>query len=417
MPGPGEEIYALMGRMYPICRSITGQGVRETLSILRELIPLDVHEVPSGTRVFDWTVPLEWNITGAFIKDAGGKRVVDFTNSNLHVMSYSVPVKQRVVADELKKHVFTLPEHPDWIPYRTSYYAEDWAFCLSHRQLMALGDGPFDVEIDSTLRPGSLTYGECLLKGESTEEVLISTHICHPSLANDNLSGVATAVFLAKHIMAGKHRYSYRFLFIPGTIGAITWLALNLEAAKRIQHGLVLTGLGDPGKLTYKKSRREDTEIDQVAVHVLKTGTGAFDVRSFSPYGYDERQYCSPGLNLPVGRLSRTPYGEYAEYHTSADNMEFVQAEKLGQSFNALAQMLWILEHNRRYVNLLPFCEPQLGKRGIYGKQGVDRDAILWVLSMSDGGHSLLDIAEKAGTEFSSICRAAEELLGVGLIE
>jgi aminopeptidase-like protein len=415
--GPGAEMHGLMTRLFPICRSITGSGVRDTLRILGEGVPLEVHEVPSGTSVFDWTVPPEWNIRGAFIQDPRGRRVLDFSESNLHVVSYSIPVRKKVEAGELARHLHTLPDHPDWIPYRTSYYSPDWGFCLRHGALASLGEGPFDVEIDATLQPGSLTYGECVLKGRSEEEVLISTHVCHPSMANDNLSGIAMAAQLARHLAAGTHRYTYRLLFTPGTIGAITWLALNRDVVPRIRHGLVLTGLGDPGELTYKKSRRGDTEIDAAARHVLKGRGGASEVREFTPYGYDERQYCSPGFDLPVGRLTRTPFGEYPQYHTSADDLAFVREEMLDDSFSALSEIIWTLEHNRRYVNLSPFGEPQLGRRGIYPQAERDRDALLWVLNMSDGEHSLLDIAETARTDFASVEKAASALRQARLIE
>ena len=286
-----DEMLALIRRLYPICRSITGNGVRETLHIMQEQIPLEIHEVPSGTKVFDWTVPDEWNIDDANISRMNGEKLIDFKKLNLHVVSYSTPFEGTVTLEELKQHVHTIPEHCDWVPYRTSYYKRDWGFCMAHTQLQSLTDREYRVCIQSSLKPGSLTYGELFLPGRTRDEVLISCHICHPSLCNDNLSGVALAVALAKQLSQADLRYSYRFLFIPGTIGSITWLALNTEKARSIRHGLVVTGVGGPGNPTYKKSRRGNAEIDRATAHVLGHA-GPHTVLEFTPYGYDERQYC-----------------------------------------------------------------------------------------------------------------------------
>jgi aminopeptidase-like protein len=419
----GQNMHALIAELYPICRSITGDGVRETLRRLQRFIPLTVHEVPSGTQVFDWTVPREWNIRDAYVKSSRGERVIDFQKSNLHVLNYSVPIHKRMPLQELKAHLVTLPDHPDWIPYRTSYYKENWGFCLSHKQLLELSEGEYEVVIDSSLKDGHLTYGELLLPGETTDEILISCHICHPSLANDNLSGVAVACILARHLSNLPRRFSYRFLFIPGTIGAITWLSLNESKVCNILHGLVLAGVGDAGPLSYKKSRRGNTEIDRVAVHVLRQFGPNIKVFDFSPYGYDERQYCSMGFNLPVGRLSRTPHGTFPEYHTSADNMSFVHPGSLSESYSSCQSILSILERNRTYLNTNPKCEPHLGKRGLYRVIGGAPDsgamelAMLWVLNLSDGEHSLLDIAERAQLSFDSIYQAAVALQEHGLLE
>jgi aminopeptidase-like protein len=411
----GHEMYQLISELYPICRSITGNGFRETLHIIKKYIPLTIHEVPTGTEVFDWTVPKEWNIRDAYVKNARGERVIDFQKSNLHVLNYSVPVKAKMSLTELKKHLFTLPDHPDWIPYRTSYYKENWGFCMSHNVLMNLDEGEYEIFIDSTLENGSLTYGELYMPGSVEDEILISCHSCHPSLANDNLSGISLATLLAKRIGSGGHRYSYRFLFIPGTIGAITWLSKNEENVSKIKHGLVLSGLGDSGNISYKKSRRGNAQIDQVAYHVLKHSGDAFDILDFSPYGYDERQYCSPGFNLPVGCLSRTPYRRYPEYHTSADNLGFVRPGSLGDSFDKVLAILSILENNRTYKNMYPKCEPQLGKRGLYFSIGSNELALLWVLNLSDGNETLLDIAERSGLTFDLIKAAADTLFEHGL--
>lgn len=419
----GEEMYSLIADLYPICRSITGDGVRRTLGMLRELIPLEIHEVPSGTPAFDWTVPKEWNIRDAWIADPSGRKVVDFQACNLHVLNYSVPVHERLPLAELKKHLFTLPDKPDLIPYRTSYYKETWGFCLSHNQLQALPEGEYEVRIDSTLEDGSLTYGELFLPGESEREVLLSTHVCHPSLCNDNLSGVTVMTWLARELQARpRRRYSYRFLFIPGTIGSITWLARNEERAGRIAHGLVAANLGDPGTFHYKKSRRGDAEIDRALLAVLEASGETFGVENFVPFGYDERQYSSPGFNLAVGSLTRTPYGRYPEYHTSADNLDFVRPEALEGSLRTYLAVMDVLEGNRRYLNLNPKCEPQLGRRGLYRTIGGDdagraRElALLWVLNLSDGEYSLLDIAERSGLAFTAIREAADALLEVGLL-
>jgi aminopeptidase-like protein len=412
----GHEIYALIEELYPICRSITGDGFRKTMGILQRHVPLQVYEVPSGTRVFDWTVPREWNIRDAYVKDGSGNRVIDFQKSNLHVVSYSTPIRQVMPLESLRPHLFTLPDHPDWIPYRTSYYRENWGFCLSDRDYRDLNEGEYEVLIDSTLDDGYLTYGELHLPGREKAEILISCHACHPSLCNDNLSGVAIATMLARQISMAKQRYSYRFLFIPGTIGAITWLARNEDKVPNIRHGLVLSGLGDPGGLTYKKSRRGDAEIDRVVCHVLRRPGSAHGIFDFDPYGYDERQYCSPGFDLPMGRLSRTPYGTYPEYHTSADNLSFIRPGSLGDSFDRIREVFDVLESNRAYVNLSPKCEPQLGKRGLYASVGEAERALLWVLNMSDGGHDLLSISDRSGMEFVSLREAAQRLVDADLL-
>jgi aminopeptidase-like protein len=413
----GKEMHKLISDLYPICRSITGNGLRQTLDILRQQVPLEIHEVPSGTAVFDWTIPREWNIRDAYVRNSQGEKVIDFQQSNLHVVSYSIPVRAKMPLDELKKNLFTLPEHPDWIPYRTSYYKDNWGFCLSHNQLLHLKDDEYEISIDATLEEGRLSYGEYYIKGDTDSEVLISSHVCHPSLANDNLSGVIVALFLAKHLGARRPRYSYRFLFIPGTIGSIAWLCRNEVNASKVNHGLVLACMGDPGQSSYKKSRRGNAEIDQATIHVLKHSGQSYEVFDFSPYGYDERQFCSPGFNLPVGCLMRTPHGRFPEYHTSADNLEFIQPQYLADSFSKCLSILEILENNRKYLNRNPKCEPQLGKRGLYRSTGGDAEArnnelaMLWILNLSDGNYTLLDIAEKSGLPFDLIKTATDALL------
>jgi len=418
----GRDLHGFAAEMFPICRSITGDGIRQTLELIGRRMPLQIFEVASGTAVFDWTVPKEWNIRDAYIRIPGGRRVVDFQQNSLHILNYSTPVRTTMSLAELKPHLFSIPDHPDWIPYRTSYYQSNWGFCLSHNQLQALEEREYEVCIDSTLENGHLTYGECYLPGRSSDEVLISCHACHPSLANDNLSGIAVATFLAELLSGRDLRYSYRFLFIPGTIGAITWLARNRENADKIRHGLVLTGIGDKGGFHYKKSRRGDAEIDRAAALVFRHCGEASEVLEFSPYGYDERQYCSPGFNLPVGCLTRSVWGTFPEYHTSADNLDFIQPVQLARSLRLCVGIVDVLEHNRRYRNLSPYCEPQLGKRNLYRPTGgesigLEINARLWVLNLSDGEHSLLDITERSKLPFAVIHDAAEMLWHGGLLE
>jgi aminopeptidase-like protein len=347
--------------------------------------------------------------------------VLDFRQSNLHVLQYSIPVHKKLPLDELKPHLFTLPDHPGWIPYRTSYYSENWGFCLSHDELLALPDGTYEVRVDSTLEDGNLSYGECYLPGRTSEEILISCHVCHPSLANDNLSGIVVATFLAQLMNGRNHQYSYRFLFAPGTIGAITWLAQNRETARRIRHGLVLTCIGDSGGFHYKKSRRGNAEVDRAALHALQHCGEPFETLDFSPYGYDERQYCSPGFNLPVGCLMRSVWGTFPEYHTSADNLDFIRPQQLARSVRLCAAIFDVLENNRSYRNQSPYCEPQLGRRNLYPSIGSEShrteiSARLWTLNLSDGEHSLLDISERSGIPFASIRDAADLLHENGLL-
>jgi aminopeptidase-like protein len=419
----GREMYRLIEDLYPICRSITGDGVRETLRRIGRFVPLMIHEVPTGTKVFDWTIPREWNIREAHIKNREGEKIVDFLRSNLHVLNYSIPVHKVVTREELRAHVHTLPEYPEWIPYRTSYYKEAWGFCLSQRQWESMNDPEYEVSIDATLADGSLTYGEFYLAGAIPDEVLVSCHVCHPSLCNDNLSGVSLVAFVAMILKDIPRRYSYRFLFVPGTIGAITWLAKNEATVSKIRHGLVVACVGDPGPFTYKKSRRGDAEIDKAVAHILGRRGIPYSITEFSPYGYDERQYCSPGFNLPVGSLTRTPNGRYPEYHTSADDLMFVRPESLGESLQMYLDVIEAIETNRTYINLNPKCEPQLGKRGLYeaivGRADTAKSemAMMWVLNLSDGGNSLLDISERSGFKLEQIKNMADVLLDHGLLE
>jgi aminopeptidase-like protein len=419
----GEAMMALVEELFPICRSITGAGVRQTLAILQRYIPLEVDEVPSGTEVLDWTVPLEWNIRDAYIARDDGRHVVDFAANNLHIVQYSQPIDTTMPLGALRPHLHSLPDRPDWIPYRTSYYAANWGFCLTHRQLSALAEGTYRVVIDSDLRSGYLTYGELLIPGETSDTVLFSCHICHPSLANDNLSGMVIATMLARYIQTLHPRHSYRFLFIPGTIGSLTWLARNEDKVGQIVHGLVLSCLGDPGGMTYKQSRRGNATIDRIVAHVLRHDEVPHRVRPFVPYGYDERQYCSPGFDLPIGCLMRTPNGEYPEYHSSADNLSLLRAESLAHSLAVLRRIVNVIEGDHLYRTRNPKGEPQLGRRGLYATMGgqrtasYDQMALLWVLNLADGRYSLLDMAERAGLPFAAIRAAADALLGAELLE
>ena len=423
IPGnSGESMISLITELYPINRSITGDGVRETLRKLQGHIDLQIREVPTGTKVFDWEIPREWNIRSAHIEDSHGNRIVNFDDHNLHVVGYSTPVNRTMTLEDLKPHLHSLPDKPDWIPYRTSYYNDDWGFCLAHKSLCAMEDDQYKVVIDSVLVDGSLTYGELLLPGEDEEEIVIFAHTCHPSLCNDNLSGISLAVHLAAELAKHETHYSYRFVFAPATIGSITWLAQNKDGLGRIAGGLVLSVIGDDGPLVYKQSRRSNSEMDRAAEYVLKTHFQDSRIEPFSPWGYDERQFCSPGINLPVGRLTRTPHGEYPEYHTSADDLSIVEAKSLSDSLVAVWQILEVFESNVRYINTQPFGEPQLGRRGLYRKLGGYQDvadrqlAMLWILNQSDGTNSILDIAEKAGMPFELVRSVVDDLLGVELL-
>jgi aminopeptidase-like protein len=421
-PASGQWMHDLAADLFPLPRSITGDGVRATLARLGQEIPLEVHEVPTGTPVLDWTVPDEWNVREAWIAAPDGTRVVDYADSNLHLVGYSVPLRTRLPLAELRSHLHTLPDQPGLIPYRTAYYADTWGFCLPHAQLEQLPDGDYEVCIDATREPGSLSYGECVLPGEIDDEVLISCHVCHPSLANDNLSGLVVATALARELAAAPRRHTFRFLFAPGTIGAITWLGLNRAGAERIAHGLVLTCLGDSGRSTYKRSRRGDAAIDRAVAHVLAGSGDDHEIRDFIPWGYDERQYCSPGFDLPVGCLMRTPHGEYPEYHTSADDLDLLRPDSLADSLAKLRRIAAVIEGDRTLVNLSPHGEPQLGRRGLYDTIGGATDphaaqlALLWVLNGSDGTRTLLEIADRAGMPFEAIEHAAQALLEHGLV-
>jgi aminopeptidase-like protein len=418
----GAEAYELIERLFPFCRSLTGSGVRATFDVIEEHIPLQRTELASGTQVFDWTVPDEWNIRDAYIASSDGARVVDFRESSLHVVSYSEPVRTRMRLEDLRERLYTLPEQPDVIPYRTSYYDRTWGFCLPHRRLLELAPGEYEVVIDSTLAPGHLSYAELRLQGSSEDEVLISTYVCHPSLANDNLSGIAVATMLAKQLAERELRHSYRIVFAPGTIGPLAWLHTNRTTLDRVKHGLSVSCIGDAGGMTYKRSRRGSAEIDRAVELVLRDSGAAHRILDWEPWGGDERQFCSPGFDLPVGCLMRTPHGGFDGYHTSADDLERVRPESLARSVQTCLDVVDVLETNRTCINLSPYGEPQLGRRGLYRSSGGavqspdDERALLWVLNLSDGGASLLDVAARSGLPYPVIVRAAQRLQRAGLL-
>ena len=407
----------LAARLFPICRSITGEGVRETLHILQEFADLTIHAVSSGTPVFDWSVPLEWNVSEAWIANTRGERVIDFATNNLHLLQYSQSFDGVLKRSELELYLHSLPDQPKLVPYKTSYYRETWGFCLSEEQKSSLLDEEYVVHIATTLQLGVLNYGEFLIPGKVAEEVLISTHICHPSLANDNLSGIVVALNAVRYFTENPGYYSLRLVLVPGTIGAITWLATNITKLDLIRHGLVITGLGAGDRFHYKRSELESNLVDRIAEMTLRESDEPFTILPFSPYGYDERQYNSPGIRLPVGCLMRTPHGTYPEYHTSADNLDFLNVDALEKSSDLLIQIIRNLSANRVYRNTLPFCEPHLGRRGLYSSDPEENLAFLWVLNQSDGSHSLLDIATRSRMTFSRIAASAARLFEAGLLE
>jgi aminopeptidase-like protein len=417
-----RSMYDLMVELFPICRSITGDGLRETLHRIGKIVPLELTEVPTGTPAFDWTVPDEWNIRDAWVAEADGRKVIDFQASNLHVVNYSVPVRRRMTLADLRPHLHTIPDHPTWVPYRTSYYAENWGFCLSEDDLRRMPDSEYDVVIDASLEPGSLTYGECVLPGRCSDEVLVSSHVCHPSLANDNLSAVVAGVTLARLLAGTAHHYTYRFLFAPGTIGAIVWLARNEHELDRLRAGLVLACVGDDGPLVYKRSRRGDTTIDRAAAHVLDHRRAGDEIVDFSPYGNDERQFCSPGFDLPVGAVTRSGHDRNERHHSSADDLDSISPAALADTVLACLDILRVIDDDATVVSLNPKGEPQLGRRGLYRafggrfEQDALESALLWVMSCGDGRHTLLDVAECSGLPFGIVDEAARALENVELV-
>ena len=418
----GAEALELMRTLYPLCRSLTGDGVRATFDALERHIPLRRTEVASGSEIFDWIVPDEWNIRDAYVATPDGTRVIDFGRSTLHVVGYSEPIHARMPLTQLRERLHTLPDRPDVIPYRTSYYHRTWGFCLSHADLLALEDGEYEVMIDSTLAPGHLTFAELVLEGELKDEVLISTYVCHPALAHDNLSGIAVAALLGKALSRRRLRHTFRILFAPGTIGPLCWLHANRDRLDRVAHGVAISCIGDDGDFTYKRSRRGSAAVDRAVALVLRDADKPHRVLEWEPWGGDERQYNSPGFNLPVGTLQRTPHAEYDGYHTSADSLDRMSADGMADAVRTLLAVVDVLETDRTLVNRSPYGEPQLGRRGLFRTSGGavatpdDERALLWVLNQSDGATRLVDIAAASGLAYPVIRRAAERLEHVELV-
>lgn len=421
-----NEIEKYFDKLWPICRSITGNGLRESFKILQEIIPLTLTEVLTGTEVYDWTIPKEWNIKDAYIICPDGKKIADFKINNLHVVNYSSPVNFELSFDELAKHLHYIPEMPDAIPYITSYYKETWGFCITYNEFLGLEKkGIYKVVIDSTLERGSLTYGECIIKGDSEEEVLFSTYLCHPSMANNELSGPLVQAFLYKKIAAlPKRKYTYRFLFAPETIGVITYLnKVGNHLKEKLIAGYVITCCGDEGNFVYKESKRINSLADSVAKHILKYQKVNYEVIPFSVGGSDERQYCSPGFNLPVGSLTRSMYQKYKEYHTSLDNKSFISFDAMEKTIEVYFQFVRALEINDIYINTIPYCEPQLGKHGLYPSSvnpTESRKLIhdrMHLLTYADGNHSLLEIAELKNINVFDLEIHLEPLLHAGILK
>jgi len=414
----GSEMYYLMEKLFPICRSITGNGVRETLKIINNLIPLNIHEVPSCTKVFDWTIPDEWNIIDAYVKDENGKRVIDFHNSNLHVVGYSIPYEGKLSLTILKNHLHTLPDQPDLIPYVTSYYDKRWGFCLAHNELLKLKDDFYYVKIDSVLEPGHLTYADLVIDGQTEEEILISTYVCHPSMANNELSGPVVSTYLAKYLLDSKDKpfYTYRFVFCPETIGSITYLNQHLNHLKeKVIAGYVINCIGDPGPFSYLLTKSENSLVDRITLHALKHSNQEYNIFSYLERRSDERQYNSPGVDLPVGSLMRTKHASYPEYHTSGDNLDFVTQDALNESLEMYIRCIEMLENNRTYESLT-ICEPQLGRRGLWPNLSIKGSSTSWrlmrdIISYSDGSNDLLCIADKVNRPFWELYPIVDQLV------
>lgn len=420
----GEQIYSLAKKLWGINRSITGEGVRKTLGIIQEILPeLQIHEVPSGAKVFDWTVPQEWRVNNAYIIDPYGKKICDFSVNNLHLVGYSVPIHTKLRLSELQKHLHSIPEQPTAIPYVTSYYKRDWGFCISQLKRESLPDGEYEVVVDTEIFNGSLTYGELLIKGDYEEEVFFSTYVCHPSMANNELSGPVVTTHIAQWLISRESRkFSYRFVFVPETIGSITYLSKNLDLLKsRVFAGFNVSCVGDDRCYSYLPSRNGKTLSDAVAKHVLKYLCPEYKTYQWKDRGSDERQYCSPGIDLPIASIMRTKYGEYPEYHTSLDDLEYVVSPKgLQGGYDALRLAIEVIEANS-YPRSTTLCEPQLGKRGLYPtlstkSSGVNVRLMMDLLTWADGSKSLLDIAELCEVSIWELLPIVEDLLGHQLL-
>jgi aminopeptidase-like protein len=417
----GSQMHQLLVELFPICRSLTGDGVRQTLRILKRYIALGMHEVPSGTRAFDWTVPKEWNIRDAFIADEAGVRVVDFKQCNLHVVGYSAAVDRWMTLDELQPHLYSHEDKPDAIPYVTSYYSERWGFCLAHRERLKLRPGRYHVVIDSTLADGHLTYAEHVVPGATSDEVLVSTYVCHPSMANNELSGPVVSTFIARWVASAPRRYTYRFVFLAETIGSIVYLSKNLESLKKNVIAVFnLSCIGDDRAYSYVASRYENTLADRVARAALASIDPGYNRYSFLDRGSDERQYGAPGVDLPVVTLCRSKFGEYPEYHTSLDDPTVVTASGLAGGYALVRDCLELLERNRRF-KVTCLCEPQLGKRGLYptvskGRADEALRRMMNTIAYADGTNDLIAIAEKVGATPAALYDIVDRLVGAGLL-
>ena len=419
----GERMYELADRMFPICRSITGDGFRKSLAMIREVVPeIEVHEVPTGTAVFDWTVPREWNIRGGWIRTLKGETIVDFRDTNLHVVGYSVPIHKVVSREQLLEHVYTQKDQPEWVPYVTSYYKERWGFCMSERQKERLVDDEYEVMIDSTLEDGHLTYGELIVKGETTDELLFSTYLCHASMANNELSGPSVMTELMRYVLGMAHRrYTYRFVIIPETIGSITYLSRHLEEMReRVKAGFVLSCVGDDRTYSVVSTKYGDTLADRVLANVLRYHYPDYRRYSFLDRGSDERQYGSAGVDLPVCAFCRSKYEEYPEYHTSADNMQLISPAGLQGAYDVMVKVIQTLEHNRYYRMTCP-CEPQLGKRGLYPT--ISRKdtyetvkAMRNLIAFADGRNDLIGISDLIGIPTDQLIPLKDQLEAHGLL-
>jgi len=417
----GQKMYGLIRKLFPICRSITGDGVRKTLSIIKQYIPINVHEVPTGTKVFDWTVPKEWNIKDAYVMDKNGKKIVDFKKNNLHVVGYSVPVKKTLALSELQKYLYSLPDQPNAIPYVTSYYKKMWGFCISHKDRERLKEGKYRVFIDSELKEGSLTYGELIIPGKSKKEIFLSTYVCHPSMANNELSGPAVTTALVEWILSRKREYTYRIIFIPETIGSISYLSENLEGMKKhVIAGFNITCVGDDKVYSYLPTIKGDTYADKVALNILSFKHPGFIKWTYLDRGSDERQYNSPGVDLPVGSIMRSKYGTYPEYHTSLDDLSFVSPKGLMGAFNVLRECLKLIEENRKYkINC--FGEPQLGKRGLYPtistkSSAKEVEGMMNFIAFANGENDLVDISNSINLPVWELYPIIKKLMKVNLL-
>ena len=420
----GARLHAFARRIFPWHRAITGEGLRRTLDAVGEVVPLERVRVPTGDPILDWTVAREWVLREAWVRGPGGETIADAARSCLEVASYSRPFRGRLSREALDAHLYSDPEHPDWIPYRTLTWRDDWGFCLPHRVRAALPEGEYEVCVDTELVDGALEWGELVVPGREDREVLVSTHVCHPALANDNVSGIVVTTEIARRVAASAPlRYTYRFLFIPTIVGSLAWLHRHRDCAERVAHGFVIACVGDPGPFTLKHTRRGDADVDRAASLALRESGEDYREEAFVPYGYDERNWCSPGFDLPVIALSRTPNARYPQYHTSADDLDFITPAALAGSLRAHLAVMTILERNRRWCNTYPWGEPQLGRRGLYDAIGGLRDsrgaqmAMFWVLNQSDGRHDLVDIADRSGIRFDTVADVAARLHEAGLLE